>query len=153
LKNNAASLLFLLLAACSSLAEPTATAIPTTHLTSLPTLTPLPASTVPPPTATADPVTDLVPVGQPAAEWKGIPIMPGAITGEGDEEAYVFTIKATPEQVQEYYQLELDKLGWQSFAQTDGNSSLMLTFTDNASATLTVNIISKGDEALILLAK
>jgi len=79
--------------------------------------------------------------------------MPDAIAGEGDGESYVFTIKATPQQVQEYYQLELGKLGWQPFATGNGDSSLMLMFTNNASATLTVSIIAKGDEVLVLLVK
>jgi hypothetical protein len=79
--------------------------------------------------------------------------MPEAIAGEGDEESYVFTIKATPQQVQEYYQLELGKLGWQPFSTDNGDSSLMLMFTNNASATLTISIIAKGDQVLVLLVK
>jgi len=77
--------------------------------------------------------------------------MPGAITGEGDQDGYVFTIKATPQQIQDYYQLELGKLGWQPMATGDGNSSTMLIFTKNGSTTLSVSIITKGDEALVLL--
>lgn len=79
--------------------------------------------------------------------------MPGARAGAGDEEGYVFTIQATPQQVQEYYQLELAKLGWQPSAQENSNSSLILSFLDSASATLTVSILSKGDEVLVLLVK
>jgi hypothetical protein len=55
--------------------------------------------------------------------------------------------------VQEYYQLELGQLGWQPFATGDGDSSLMLMFTNSASATLTISIIAKGDEVLVLLVK
>ena len=43
--------------------------------------------------------------------WKGIPVMPDATSGEGDEEGYVFTIHATSQQVQDYYQVELARLG------------------------------------------
>jgi hypothetical protein len=78
--------------------------------------------------------------------------MPGAIAGEGDEEGYVFIIRATPQQVQDYYQLELGKLGWQSIAQGDGESSTMLIFMNNTSTTLTVSIIAKGEKVLVLLA-
>jgi hypothetical protein len=141
----------LVLAACSNFIQPNPTVTPTLTLTAVPTLaltnTPLPS------TETPDAVAALVPEGQPASEWNGIPIMPDAIAGEGDEESYVFTIKATPQQVQEYYQLELGKLGWQPFATGNGDSSLMLMFTNNASATLTVSIIAKGDEVLVLLVK
>jgi hypothetical protein len=78
--------------------------------------------------------------------------MPGAIAGEGDEEGYVFTIKATPQEVQEYYQRELGKLGWRLFAQENSGSSLTLSFMDSTSAMLNISIISNGEEALVLLA-
>jgi hypothetical protein len=80
--------------------------------------------------------------------------MPGALAGEGDEEGYVFTIKATPRQVQEYYDLELGKLGWHALAAGAGaKSSLLLIFTNDASETLNISIIAKGDECLVLLVK
>ena len=136
-----ASLLALTFGACSNAIEstPAVTAIPTLVVTVAPTPSSLPPTT-----------THEVPS---AAEWNGIPIMPGASAGEGDEEGYVFTIKATPQQVQEYYQLELEKRGWQSVSQDTSASSLILIFMDSASATLTINILSKGDEVLVLLAK
>lgn len=131
--------------------QPSPTASPTLTLTVLPTLAP--TNTFVPSTETPDAVSALLPEGQPASEWNGIPIMPEAIAGEGDEESYVFTVKATPQQVQDYYQLELGQLGWQPFATGDGDSSLMLMFTNSASATLTISIIAKGDEVLVLLVK
>jgi hypothetical protein len=105
------------------------------------------------PTETPDIVSALAPEGTPASEWQGIPIMPGAIAGDGDEESYVFTIRATPPQIQKYYQSELGKLGWQSSAQGEGESSLMLIFTKGDSTTFTVNILAKGEESLVLLVK
>jgi hypothetical protein len=137
----ATSLLALTLVACSSVVQstPVVTAIPTMMVTVTPTLSPLP------PTETRE--------VQPVSEWNGIPIMPGAIAGEGDEEGYVFTIKATPQQVQEFYQIELGKMSWQPISQDASSSSLMLVFMDSTSATLTVNILSKGDEVLVLLVK
>jgi hypothetical protein len=104
-----------------------------------------------PPGETPDDVFELPSEGQPASEWNGVPIMPGAITGEGDEEGYVFTIRATPQQVQEYYQLELEKLGWQLLSQEEGDSSVMLIFINSASETITVNVIAKDEDALVLL--
>jgi len=108
---------------------------------------------MPPPTNTVDAVAALLPEGQPLAEWKGIPIMPNSIAGEGDEEGYVFTIKATPQQVQDFYQTKLEKLGWQPFGTSTEDTSLMLMFTNNNSDTLTVSIIAKGEEVLVLLVK
>ncbi len=137
----AAHLLLLTLIACSGTAQsiPTFTEVPTQTATV--TLAP---SALPP---------SQTPASQPIAEWNGIPIMPGAIAGEGDEEGYVFTIKATSQQVQEYYQLELERLGWQLWAQENSGSSLTLIFMDSASATLTVSTLSKVDEVLVLLVK
>jgi len=138
-------LLVLILTACSSLAQPTATPIPTPTLTVAPTrtATSTPTSTPLPPTETP----------AVASEWEGIPIMPGAVAGDGDEEGYVFTIQATPQQIQEYYELELGKLGWAASVQGAGNDSLILTFTKDASVMITVSIIAKGGEALVLLVK
>jgi hypothetical protein len=115
--------------------------------TSVPTMTSLPSLQMP------DAVSSLMPEGPSVSAWNGIPIMPGAIAGEGDEESYVFTIKATPQQVADYYQAELVPLGWQPFGTDNKDASLMLLFMDKDSATLTINIIAKGDEALVLLVK
>ena len=143
----------LILSACSIPKQPNPTLVPTP--TSIVLTTPTPASTSEStpllPTSTSDAVAGLNPEGQPASDWKGIPIMPGAIAGAGDEEGYVFTVKATPQEIQDYYQLELGKLGWKPMATGDGSSSTMLVFTNNASATLSISIITKGDEALVLL--
>jgi hypothetical protein len=143
------SLLILILAACSNFRQPRPTANATLTLTFLPSLAPM--STSVSPADTPEAVSSLIPEGQLVSEWNGIPIMPDAITGEGDQESYVFTVKATPQQVQEYYQLELAKLGWQAIATGDGDSSL--TFTNNASTTLTISMIAKGDQVLVLLVK
>jgi hypothetical protein len=143
----------LILSACSIREQPHPTLVTTPTSIVVPTATPAVASgnTPLPLTSTPDAVAGLNPEGQPASDWKGIPIMPGAIAGAGDEDGYVFTTKATPQQIQEFYQRELVKLGWQPMATGDGNSSTMLIFTNNASATLSISIITKGDEALVLL--
>ena len=129
------STLLFILAACSSSATPVTPVMP------LPTETaafgqPGPNADVPPETA-----------------WNGIPIMPGATAGEGDPEGYVFTIQAEPGQVQEFYEIELGKLGWQLAGQESNATTLALLFTNSASETLTINIVSKDGQALVLLAK
>lgn len=132
-----------MLVACSSTVQATpsttATAIPTRTVTLPPTSSPIPSTETP--------------KAQPTSEWNGIPIMPGAIAGEGDDEVYVFTIHATLQQVQEYYRFELEQLGWQSISQEEDDSSATLIFTDDASGMLTVSILSKGEESLVLLAR
>ena len=137
----AAGLLLLAPVACSDAAPPapTSTAIPTLVATVTKIPSPFPSTETPKPL--------------PSPAWNGIPILPGAIAGEGDEEGYVFTVHATAAQVQDYYQLELEKLGWQFIGQENSGVSMILTFTNHASETLTVSIISKGDQALVLLVK
>ena len=79
--------------------------------------------------------------------------MPGAISGEGDQEGYVFTVKATSQQVQDYYQTELGKLGWQLSSRSEEGSSLILLFMNSASSVLTVNVLARQDTALVLLSE
>ena len=143
------SLLFLL-AACNFPGQ-SPTVLPTLTLTVPPTF--VPTMTSLPSPQTPDVVSSLIPDGPSVSEWNGIPIMPGTIAGEGDEESYVFTIKATPQQVADYYQAELATLGWQSFGTENKDNSLMLLFMDKTSATLTINIVAKGEDALVLLVK
>jgi hypothetical protein len=137
----AAHLLLLLLIACSGRIQltPAVTEVPTDVATVIPAPSPLPPSRTP--------------ASHPTKEWKGIPVMPGATAGEGDEEGYVFTIHATSQQVQDYYQVELARLGWQPSDLQNSNSSVLLSFTDSTTATLTVSILVKGDEVLVLLVK
>lgn len=151
----AASPVLFVLAACSLLTQPTATAIPTSINSAIPTLIPslTPINTPLPQTGTEELPATPVPEGQAAAEWNGIPVMPGAIEGKGDEEGYVFTIRAAPQQVEEYYRTELGKLGWEPFAQGNGEASLMLMFIDSASVILTVNIKGDGEGSMVLLVK
>lgn len=151
----AAILLLLTLAACSSFIQPTPTAVPTPTFTVIPTFTATvpPTNTELPPTKTPDVLSELISQGQPASEWNGIPIMPNAVAGEGDKESYAFTVKAMPHQIKEYYQVELGKLGWRSFVQGNGDSSLILMFMNNASETLTLSLIVMGNQSLVLLVK
>ena len=145
--------LLLILSACSipltPSGTPTFTALPTgtAIATQTPTVTHLPQSETP----GVD--SELLSDDQPANEWNGIPIMPGALAGEGDEEGYVFTIRATPQTVQDYYQLELGKLGWQLASQEQADSSMLLIFISTTSERLTIHVIAKDEEALVLLVK
>ena len=107
------------------------------------------------PAATVTPLSAFSPTREreSATDWNGIPIMPGAITGEGDQEGYVFTVQASSQQVQDYYQLELAALGWQSLSERNDGSARVLVFVDNASTTLTVSILTRDEEALVLLTR
>jgi hypothetical protein len=139
---------------CSGLRQAAPIVAATSTFTAVPTLIETGTLPVLSETEMLDTVSARVPEGKPAIEWNGIPIMPGPIAGDGDAESYVFTIKATPQHVREYYEEELLKLGWNQFATEEGgDESLILMFMNTDSAILTVSIISKGDEVLVLLAK
>ena len=146
-----------LIASCSVLA-PVPTSTPTQTATLIPTdtATPIPTATQTntpqPPTETPDPISALLPSGIPEKEWKGIPIMPGAINGEGDDESYKFTIKAPVEEVQAYYEKELAILGWDLMAEGSGDTgSVMLIFNNGVPPLLPVSIFSYGDLTLVLI--
>jgi hypothetical protein len=53
--------------------------------------------------------TTLVPA---LTDWKGIPIMPGAISGQEEMGDYQFTTAASENDIVNYYQQELPKSGW-----------------------------------------
>lgn len=150
----------LLLASCSALApQPTATPVPTdTPIptdTPEPTDTPLPTATATlPPTATpteASGPDKLVPQGTPDKEWHGIKIMPGAIAGSGDDESYRFTVKASVEDIKDFYVKELGDAGWTLLG--DGvaaNEGGLLIFIKDT-ATFTVSIIPSDDLFIVML--
>jgi len=150
-------LISLLVTSCSALAPaptPTATSTATSIPTDTPTLVPTSTATntPPPPTETPDPVLDMLPSGVPDTEWKGIPIMPDAIDGEGDDEAYRYTVKATVAEVQAYYEQELAKLGWSLMAGGTGDTgAAMLIFNTGASPFIPISIIPHGDITLVLI--
>lgn len=54
-----------------------------------------------------------VPAYTPAAGYLFIPVMPGALAGEGASWGYSFTIRSTLAQVRAYYKGELMKQGWE----------------------------------------
>jgi len=142
----------LLLASCTFAAsEPT----PTATFTPSPTETPLPTATktLPPPTPTEDFLAALAPVGDPASEWNGIPVMPGAIAGEGDDDGYTFTIQSTAEEIQAFYERELAKQGITLLAVGDGqNGSILLIFMKDLE-TVSVSIFPYEDLFIVLLVK
>ena len=150
----------LFVASCSTFA-PAPPPPPTSTATPVPTDTPVPTATstsTPKPkptlTATLDVVSVILPVGTPISEWKGIPIMPGAINGGGDEKGYTFTIKTNAESIQAFYETELGKMGFNLFAvgEDTGNDSIMLMFM-KGSELVSISIIPSGDLMLVLIVK
>lgn len=128
---------------------PTATATVTATHTPAPTMT---AS----PTATPESAYLPMPEGEPAAEWQGIPVMPGAIAGEDNSGSYLFTIRASAEEIQAYYEKELRKLGWNLLGVGKGETANVLLIFVKEAETLSFAIIDPGtgDEVVqVLLVK
>jgi hypothetical protein len=152
------SVLVIVSAACSIFApKPTETPAPTQ--TSLPTSTPepintptiTPANTSVPSTETpSEPVLPM-PSGKPSSEWEGIPVMPNAIAGEGDSKGYYFTINASPNEIQEFYEKELTKLGWNMFASGQGTTDAILLIFMKDAGTLSVSIFPQPDGTMYVL--
>jgi hypothetical protein len=55
-----------------------------------------------------------LPSGTPLGEWEGIPIMPGAISGDPIDGGYQFTVQATLDEVVLFYDTELANLGYET---------------------------------------
>lgn len=152
-------LLISLSTACSAFTpEPTPTVAPTATETPVPspttTNTPPPSltpTTKPTHTPTVDPIEALMPVGDPAAEWQGIPIMPEAVAGEGDSSSYRFAIEATKFEIQAYYNREMGKLGWETFATgtNDAGEVIMIMYSKGDEIT-TISFL-KGPDGLIIV--
>jgi len=151
--------LVIVLSGCSSVIQPTMTPVPTSTFTPLPTVTatstvtPAPTETPLPPTETPDVIAALAPNGEPLNEWGGIPIMSGAIAGEGDASSYRFTIQASLEEIQKYYEKELPKLGWSFLATGEGDSGAAILIFSGSSGPLSVSIIPNGDQYIVMLVK
>jgi hypothetical protein len=147
---------FLFVSACSAIAPaPTATntALPTETITPTSTSTSTPTETAVPATETPDVLASLVPHGTPDALWNELPIMPGALAGEGEASGYRFTIKAERDDIEAYYVSELEKLGWQKFASGESPGGSYLIFFAGPQGSLSVSILPHGDDFIVMLVK
>jgi len=162
-------LLNLLVACVPSDTEIVATTIPLTSATSQTATLPIPGGTLDIETAQTSPLPEIasptfpletqdsgtvelpLPSGKPAVVWNGVPIMPGAISGEETEDGYSYTVQAAPEEVKDYYEFEMDKLGWTAFAIGKGETGSLLLMYQKEGKTTTVSVFTQGDLSLILL--
>jgi hypothetical protein len=154
------SVLVIGLASCSTFVpKPTETPIPTE--TSLPTSTHTPEPTntatitptktlVPPTETPSEPILPM-PSGKPSSEWNGIPIMPTALAGEGDSKGYSFTIKASSDEIQKFYEKALAKLGWNMLGSGQGTTDAVLLIFMKDAGTLSVSIIPQPDGTMYVL--
>jgi hypothetical protein len=116
-------------------------------------LTPIPTSIVVS-AFTETPAPDLLmlPTGTPVKEWKGIPIMPGALTGDGNDEQYSFTTKSSVAEVQAYYEKELTALGWKLMTQgVNSTDEVLLIFDNQKPPLIPITIIRQGDVTFVMI--
>ena len=91
---------------------PTETLTPSPVPTQTQTQSPTPTTT---PENTTEPVsTPGLPSEAPLSNWKGLPIMPGAVAGVvlDPDRVYYFITKASQEEVRDYYLKVLPQYGW-----------------------------------------
>ena len=103
--------------------------------------------------AVADPVDVLDPQGDPAQEWRRIPIMPEAIAGQefAVNNAYSFKVQASAQDVQGFYDERLTQLGWsQPFESPFDENGGMMTFRKERSS-LAINVTPSEDSMVVLL--
>jgi hypothetical protein len=114
---------------------------------------------MPPPTATIEFTSTttstlelLLPTGEQQSVWKGIPVMPGAISGAEREGAYYYTVKVSQKAVQDYYTRELSKVGYSSFAVGTGKngSSLMLMY-QKGDKTLVISVLKVKEFTVVMI--
>jgi hypothetical protein len=125
---------------------------PTPTVTPRPSKTPKPTKTPAPPTLTPNAYGFVLPVGKPAAEWKGIPVMPNAIAGEESTGSYSYTVKNSVAAVQKFYIRELPKIGWTLFASgvSESGNALDMYTKDNEMLSISV-ILADEKENLVLV--
>ena len=146
-----------LLAACAP-ATPVATETPPPSLTPTVAASDTPALT-PTPTgadaaATPDIFTELNPASTPLKKWNNLPIMPGAIAGDGNDTSYYFTTKATQDAIKSYYDQQMKTLGYDPLAVGNGEGGAVVLFYQSASgATADISLFTKNDTILVMFVK
>ncbi len=138
--------------ACTSAAKaPPATATATVTVKPTAESSKTPTQTKIKPTETQEQLSIPMPSGVPAAEWQGIPVMPGAIAGEGNDQGYSFTIQSTVEEVQEYYEGQMAALGWELLAAGQGETNSVLLIYTKGNLTASVAIMPQPDDIIYIV--
>lgn len=84
------------------------------------------------------------PLGAPAAEWQGVPIMPDAQSGGVTGEGYEFTIRATIEEITQFYQAALSEAGY-SLTTSGEEGGISFLIFERGSAQVIVGVFPAGE--------
>jgi hypothetical protein len=76
--------------------------------------------------------------GEPIEEWHGIPIMAEAVAGDGTDTVYTYSIYASFDEIESFYDKEMVVLGWERSATgtSAAGQSLMLIYMKNGAMVL-----------------
>lgn len=92
------------------------------------------------------------PQSPPLAEWNGIPVMPQAIAGDESEGIYAYKVAVTAQEIQDYYKLELPKLGWEeSFSMPMQGTAILLYTKGDQVLSITIMPI-EGSATIVMIA-
>ena len=93
------------------------------------------------------------PQGDPAKEWKGIPVMSQATAGQEftDAKSYSFKANATVKDAEDFYNTDMPKLGWSATAGLPGSAQGAVLLFSKDSSFLTITITSQNDAIVVLL--
>jgi hypothetical protein len=92
-----------------------------------------------------------LPSETPLDEWKGIPIMPGAIRGEIAKDGYQFTTQADLEEITGFYETELAHLGFELELTVDESAGQAIVAFDKGGTTGMVAIARLGALHVVLI--
>ena len=96
------------------------------------------------------------PEGTPVSVWNEVPIMPQATTGEEfpDTNAYSFKVEATITEVSDFYNDELEALGWTSLFNmpAEGNATAQIFQKDQQILTVTATEVNGSVVVILTLA-
>lgn len=90
------------------------------------------------------------PKDPPLTEWKGVPVMPGAIAGAESDGMYGYTIQTDVKAVQEFYTDQMPSFGWTESFSMPNNSGLAILLYEKDGVLLTVTITTLQDHLLVM---
>jgi hypothetical protein len=95
-----------------------------------------------------------LPTGTPLTNWNGVPVMPGAISGNGNAEGYSYTVNVSPFTVQQFYETQMKSQGWDVYTNDQSNTkAILLLFTKDQDAVSVSISLQPGGLTFVLLVK
>ncbi len=86
--------------------------------------------------------------GTPVAEWRGVPIMPGAVSGGETDDGYQFSTQASVDETVHFYKDALAELGY-SLSMTGEESGITFLIFARDSTTVVVGIQPAAERNLV----